>query len=403
MLKRLSSALITVALLIAADPAISLGCKPPDLPLQTRETIEPLGAPGSTRPEVGAIRLQRANRTNDAPQMQESTSLLFDVLSRFVEALQNGISNPPTAETVPVPSTVPIPSPAGDSDQESRAQQARLEMSAARLYTIGVRCEADGDYAMARNCFEEVTRVCPNCKYGTMASEKLAAIKTSMRRAEKMLARSNLFSDGVEEQDAPLAAAQRDLIVESRQSLRHIQQAQRSFQIGERYETSGHIEKAYNCYQEAHMICPSSRYGRQALERLHLLQAQKMQRQEGGAEEQQQPPMVPRRHRLTQASEQLRQEGRTAFLLGERCNRGGDRRMAGRFYEESANACPGSSYSVRAQDRLQLLQARQRFLAQQDGTEESEPRAMPETVGGTQARRWAAYWHQQLWNFYSRD
>jgi tetratricopeptide (TPR) repeat protein len=441
--KRLWSALATTALLLTADAgSAAVGNKPPDLPLPARDTFTPQATPQGTRPSLqdsNSLTNQRVPGSG-VQENQDSMSLLFDVLSRFAEALANGFSNPPTTPVEPTPT------PAGQEGffeeqsaeavfgglaygnvfartvnptymvgvsgvgsvaaglhcaqvckHASRVQHAWMVMSAAKLYHIGVRCEMSGDYDMARNCFEEAVRVCPDCNYGHMANQKLASIKVAISMIDKMLARSNLFG-GVEEQTEP-PAPQRQPIMEDRQSLRRIHEAHRIFQIGQRYEASGQLDKAYQCYQEAHMICPASLHGQQALARVRQMQWQKTQQKEGGAEEQQPPPFVPRRMRVSQSSEYQRLSARTLFLLGEHCRRGGDWRMANTFYVEAIQACAGSSYSLRAQERMQQLQARQNSV-RWGGTEESEPRDATGTAGGTASRRWAAYWRQWSENLY---
>jgi hypothetical protein len=465
--KRLSRALMTAALLAVADPAISVVySKPPDLPLQVKDTFEPQSTAASDRPDLDGRDIRSGNVRRSGDDQEQTTPLLFDVLSRFFEALQSCMSARPSLESDSLLDQVGDRRPADRLDRvtddagtessidtpvflgpvtfstmvrqrrcptsvdaasmpatqggmalttasvigfagigpvavngdylaevrkEARLYHTRQVMQAARLYAVGVNCENCGDWAMARNCFEEVTRLCPHGDYAIKAGAKLAAMRATISKIEAMMARSNPFAGGVEESEPPAPQGQdRDLIMENRHSLRRIHESQRMYRLGEHYQAAGHLEKALACYQDSHLICPACRHGRQAFERMVELQAQMMRQQRKGGAEEQEPPLAPRRLRYNQASLQRRDEARGLYLLGERCRVGGDLRMACTFYTECVQTSPGSYYGICAQERLAQLQARERFQGVLGGAEAQEPPAVNTAPAGTQARRWNA-------------
>jgi hypothetical protein len=115
--------------------------------------------------------------------------------------------------------------------------------------------------------------------------------------------------------------------------------------------------------------------------------------QRGGGFEESEPPVPERRQRMTQGNLDRREQARSLYLLGERCRKGGDLRMAAGFYQESCQACPGCYYSALAYERLRHLRAAERLS---DGAEEQDLR---DTPGGTRARRWSALWNGMDFRF----
>jgi tetratricopeptide (TPR) repeat protein len=490
MLTRLSCAFLTTALLVAADHGTSvLWSKPPDLPIDTKETFDPrfgtpafndsfwvgpVICPGNVQTEKRLTRREAASlRVLELPcrgeKAADATPLLVDVLTRFFEAVYSGLSSTDAVatetqsvekgveeQTIPVAPAIAMvgfagiaPAAAACNNLETMAGQRRVQvMAAARLYTIGARCAKAGDWAMARNCFEEVTRVCPNCDYAVMAKAQL--LRISSRELPELPTEG-----GTEEQkDPPKVEGQRDLILENRASLRRIHEARRMFARGERYEAAGKFDKAYDCYEEARAVCPACQFGQQARERMVVLETRRYRSVRGhyrlttdrnrrvdlivagrfGAEEQSAPPLrfrrhiagslrrhytlrgfyllgerhrrlaaasifgVPqqqetpvrhRRHRLTEIEMQHRMEARALYLLGERCRRGGDLRMAATFYEECFGVSPWSYYTARANERLRQVETRLRQQSRLEGAETQELREG--AASGMQARRWAAY------------
>jgi hypothetical protein len=65
------------------------------------------------------------------------------------------------------------------------------------------------------------------------------------------------------------------------------QEARHIFEIGERCRRQGDLDKARTCYEEAHLLSPTSHYGRLAMQRLHEME----QSQRGSSEEQEEPPL----------------------------------------------------------------------------------------------------------------
>src|SRR5205823_6032180 len=118
--------------------------------------------------------------------------------------------------------------------------------------------------------------------------------------------------------------------------------------------------------QDAHGICPACRHGQEALERMMRMEATKLRRPRDGDAEEQEPQ---HRGAMTPDDYRRREEAHEFYLLGERCRRAGDGRMAFGFYEESHHASPDSYYGHKALERMQLLERRRRLP---DGAEEGD-------------------------------
>lgn len=450
MLKRLACAILTAALFCAADPANSrVLCKPPDLPVPTRETCD--NGPGrNTANDARTVReagfldgfeIQSDDRTSD------KTPVLFDVMSRFAQALADKLLDGlpsggplgifggeeklvPTEELIAPPNGRPRYSELQEYDVEQpisasaarrhhpvsrrcamarthtvvgvaglacaqaphamrEVQVTRQMRAAARLYEIGMRCEECGDWGMARNCFEEVTRVCPKSEYADRAQGKIAMMAVMAWMGPRM-------QGGEEIQEPPVLTPPQDLIPESPAGLRRIRHAERMLRMGQYYERTGHLDTAYLCYQEAHMACPSCQHGQLAQKRMQDLEVYKAVQREIG--EEQEMPQVERRSRLTQTSMQRRLEARELYLLGERCRRLGDERMAASFYRESVQASPRSYYGVRAGDRLQHIENRQLRTESYDGAEAQELRDTQGPGCRSSMRRWEAFMRDYEWD-----
>jgi hypothetical protein len=88
------------------------------------------------------------------------------------------------------------------------------------------------------------------------------------------------------------------------------------------------------------------------------------QPQPGGLEEQE--PPVDRRPPLTPGEFQHREEARALFMLGERCRRGGDLRMAYGFYQETHLVCPDCYYGQKAIERMHAIETRRDLTPNRD-------------------------------------
>jgi hypothetical protein len=74
---------------------------------------------------------------------------------------------------------------------------------------------------------------------------------------------------------------------ETAQPANRDEEARHIFRIGEQCQRQGDLDKARTCYEEAHLLSPTSRHGRLAMQRLHELE---QGRGSGGGEEQEEPP-----------------------------------------------------------------------------------------------------------------
>ena len=339
MLKRNVAALAAAVLMVVlVPPAPHVWGKPPDLPIDTRDTCRPDSAAAASAPRPAELPRDAGHRVSSAKPAAHG----FDSLGTDL-GVALGTACPSCCEDA----------------AKAQSDKAR---SAARLLQIGRACEQRGDFAMARNCYEEAARVCPDSQYALQANGRIAAIQ-AMNRPPRP------DSGGAEEQSVP----PRDVIHESRTDLLRIQESHHMLQLGERYAAAGDLERAFRCFQESHAICPACRYGQQAMERMLRMEANKKRLPTlGGVEEQE--PLPPRRAGMTPEEFQRREEAHAFYLLGERCRRGGDPRMAYGFYEESQQASPDSYYGIKARERMQQLERQRRSPdAQADDDEAATP------------------------------
>ena len=342
MLKRNVAALAAAVLMVVlAQPAPHVWGKPPDLPIDTRDTCRPDSAAPASAPRP----VQEPRDTGNRASPEQPAAPMFEALGYF--DLHAGARLAASA--------------AAARDEAAKLREAKTR-AACRLLQIGRDCEQRGDFAMARNCYEEAARVCPDSQYALQANGRIAAIQ-AMNRPPRP------DSGGAEEQSVP----PRDVIHESRTDLLRIQESHHMLQLGERYAAAGDLERAFRCFQESHAICPACRYGQQAMERMLRMEANKKRLPTlGGVEEQE--PLPPRRAGMTPEEFQRREEAHAFYLLGERCRRGGDPRMAYGFYEESQQASPDSYYGIKARERMQQLERQRRSPdAQADDDEAATP------------------------------
>lgn len=124
---------------------------------------------------------------------------------------------------------------------------------ARRLFRIGERCRRDGDLDMAVSCYQETELLYPDCVYARLAAERLRQLlpEVSATNAQQ---------------------PSRDVIRETEADLARLADAKHMYEIGERCERGGDLDSARRCYEEAHRICPASRYGKEALERVMSLE-----------------------------------------------------------------------------------------------------------------------------------
>lgn len=80
-----------------------------------------------------------------------------------------------------------------------------------------------------------------------------------------------------------------------------LSQARAMFLIAERCRKKGDLDKARTCYQEAHLLSPQSKYGRQAILRLEEIDAACLPADDNGAAEEQEPGAPQSRENSRQA------------------------------------------------------------------------------------------------------
>ena len=181
------------------------------------------------------------------------------------------------------------PKTAGPSQQPLDAEAFKAH-AAQRFCEIALECEAKGDAAMARNCYEEAIRVCPGSEFAALASAKLG--RTGAAPAVAANPKPMLLGGIEASEPPPQALVPADLMAPTR-----IQESFKMLELGQHYERSGDLDNAYRCYQNSHIVCPACAYGRQALQMMidiEVIRSVRSQRTRGDFESQE-PPMKPQK------------------------------------------------------------------------------------------------------------
>jgi hypothetical protein len=144
--------------------------------------------------------------------------------------------------------------------------------------------------------------------------------------------------------------------------------ARRMYQIGQRCARTGDLDMARNCFQETHLLAPTSRYGRHAIDRLSEIELRQATDETSDAEQQEQPS-----ERATQANQ--RRSARQMYRIGQRCQRAGDHDMAINCFTEAKLLCPNGTYGRLAAQRLDEIEAQHAADEQAEPCE--EPAAAP--------------------------
>jgi tetratricopeptide (TPR) repeat protein len=141
---------------------------------------------------------------------------------------------------------------------------------------------------------------------------------------------------------APSAPGQAD----TSEEVMRLLTARRMFRIGERCLRKGNLDMAYNCFQEVHLLAPTSRYGQLAIDRLSKIDQRRLA--ETDSAEQQESASQEGQNNAASQLDQARQ----LFRIGERCRKKGELDMAINCYREVQLLCPGSVYARRARQRI---------------------------------------------------
>ena len=145
-------------MLLAGGQALSrVWSKPPDLPVNTRDICRPADVEGADRA---------------APERERvgERSLPVEVMGQFFETLGNNLG-----------AAVGLGAYTATTRSEDSKVQATKMHAASRMVQIGRTCEQQGDFAMARNGYEEATRLCPGSQYAVIAADRLAALDAPRR------------------------------------------------------------------------------------------------------------------------------------------------------------------------------------------------------------------------------
>jgi tetratricopeptide (TPR) repeat protein len=215
---------------------------------------------------------------------------------------------------------------------EAVEEKSHREHAAERLLEIGKQCQARGDVAMAKNCFEEVMLLCPATAFAATAKQQMASLQSDQGGTE--------------------ASEPQDLIGESDVDVARVKESKRMLNLAEKYAKAGDQGNAYLCYAESCAICPACVSGQRAAKDLARLDVARAERKSGI--EEQEPP-IDRTRAMSDADWQKREEARHLYQLAEHCRVGGDISMALSFYRETHEVSPNTYYGQRAMQRIHRL------------------------------------------------
>jgi tetratricopeptide (TPR) repeat protein len=223
------------------------------------------------------------------------------------------------------------------------------------FYAIAAHCEQNGDWEMARNCYEEAMRISPESTFGMLAAGRLHRLQGAELKEEVVQARFVGFQQPPQKpQEVP---------GEERMEPRRMLESWRMLQVGESYRLAGDLDNAFRCFQDAHAICPASRYGQAAMgrmievERVRSEQQMEQQRRRRAPDCQDQDS-TDRRPYFSEHELLQRERASALFFLAESYSRGGDARLAYTFFQESHLASPTSYHGMRAIERIHELETR---------------------------------------------
>jgi hypothetical protein len=287
-----------LALLVAGALAAAAHAKPPDLPVDCKDTFTPT-------PTVGGQFLPDLGLSNNNYELPPPEDLPEDHAPVAIRGFFDGMPLPPNEMSY----EVPPPALYFDSSESG----------------LGTVSEAPADCCPC---------CCPVCR---KVWAVLCYLFGGCAAADPAPPQSAL--------PEPSAGA----VPDTTEYVQKLLTARRMYRIGQRCLTKGDLDMAYNCFQEAHLLAPTSRYGRQAVTRMSEIDARKTQ--EGAAEEQE-----PRSGQDDEAAGRM-DSARELYRVGERCRKHGDYAMAVNCYREVQLLCPGSACARLAGRRITQIEA----------------------------------------------
>jgi hypothetical protein len=178
-------------------------------------------------------------------------------------------------------------------------------------------------------------------------------------------------------QQAQNTTAPADTAHDSGENLARVVSARRLYQVGERCLRKGDLDMAYSCFQEVHLLAPTSRYGLNAIDRLSEIESRRAE--DSSEAEEQEPPSMPRADEESRGPATVDParlaSAREMYRIGQRCREAGDLDMATSCFQETRLICPHSHYAILAARQLRQIET----LRQDDET--SEPAETPVIPG----------------------
>lgn len=203
-------------------------------------------------------------------------------------------AGPAPAQTLPFFAPPPMPAqpnpqvlPAGAPVPAARTTEPPLHVSPVALKQLRQRAEIrqlyqqaerfmqGGELEPAYHCYEEIHLRSPNCRYGQVASEKMAEIERQQIAGQAPLWPSRPLAEAATTTRVTPVSATRAITTPPRTPgelyLSKLSQAQKMFHIAERCRRQGDMDKAYTCYHETIRLCPASDYAHWATQHIRQI------------------------------------------------------------------------------------------------------------------------------------
>jgi hypothetical protein len=304
------------SLVISLAFATYVSAKPPDLPLDLKVSFAPEQAAeakssGSISVRVGyqlfrglAVEVDiKANvEETDHYALDMVSPWLHFALQQMLEAAVGTSPQPPQERTSEVSQDEFFVDIGLLRDQESGTSRTLpREDEARRMFQIAERCRRDGDLDMAYGCYRETMLICPGCRYAQDACRRARQIEDERAREELADPEQREEIRGFRDFEGSLtnypgrfqevreSTGRMETVTPGHSQGVLLEQARRMYLRAERARQAGNLDRAYIRFQQTHLICPDSDYGRKAMQRVHEIELKRAGERTGAAEEQEEP------------------------------------------------------------------------------------------------------------------
>jgi hypothetical protein len=399
MLKRLSGALLTVALVAAVDPTLSPAwSKPPDLPIDTKEICKPAyrSCPvvydtGSFFPYVEPstdlvdmateqIVNQESSANQYRIQLGDCVIDLDDLAKAWEECapqVQNWISE---AVNDPIAQGGKLLDAVGDMVSETMRNFVRVDASQVQAAPNGAMWFVPTLGSIPITGSPGIPLPPPACSRSYFPPSLPSSNSGPMEEkcVTTVVLDTNALPQSSQVEMLPYptptpcdhAARCHKPADDCVEATYRQHSAECLLEIGERCQARGDAAMAHNCYEEVERLCPGSECAAKAKALMVTLAQMKSTRgDEGGSEASEPPDLI----HETAVDVHKVDETKRMFRLGERYERDGDMTNAYSCFNEASIICPACSYGQKALNKVRELDRIKAEEQSDDGFEEQEP------------------------------